>query len=379
MAGLVYKTYTRMDHIVRNVKDFLLFPKRLLAISRMIGKPTYYPELDRKTRKEMWMDNFRWLCRYHELNTFYTSYGLDIRGYRNADDFISHRDFCAMRNKGNQSLKMTISGNYNYIVLLRDKYAFAAYLASTIGRKSVIQTVALLSNGEAFLCQEEKWTSVDSLLIEDSVFVYKILDGECADGVMLVKVKNGVVFADDHEYTKEDFVRSIRKKNIIVQNVVKQHSALCAFGTRSVNTIRIVTIKGKSGAVGVFSAFLRLSVSADSFVDNRAKGGLGVGVDLQTGQLMKYGFPHDSFGVKMEEHPLSGIQFEGYQLPYWKETVELVSAAHRQFYELQSIGWDVVLTEDGPALLEGNDDWEIGGPQDTYGGLKQRWNELVNG
>ena len=151
-----------------------------------------------------------------------------------------------------------------------------------------------------------------------------------------------------------------------------------AFCTKSVNTIRAVTIQGKSGSVGVFNAFLRLGADADSFVDNRAKGGFGVGIDLDTGKLMRYGFPHDSFGIKTDKHPLSGIVFENYQLPFWQETVELIQNAHKQFYEMQSIGWDVVITPTGPVLLEGNDDWEIGGPQDTYGGLKKRWSELTN-
>ena len=144
------------------------------------------------------------------------------------------------------------------------------------------------------------------------------------------------------------------------------------------NTIRAVTIQGKSGAISVFSAFLRLGANANTFVDNRAMGGFGVGIDLKTGRLMRYGFPHDSFGVKTETHPLSGIVFEGYQIPWWPETLELIQNAHRQFYELQSIGWDVVITENGPILLEGNDDWEIGGPQDTYGGLMKKWIEMTN-
>lgn len=50
---------------------------------------------------------------------------------------------------------------------------------------------------------------------------------------------------------------------------------------------------------------------------------------------------------------------------------------HKQFYELESIGWDIVITPNGPVILEGNDDWEIGGPQDTSGGLKKRWIELT--
>lgn len=378
MSGFTYRLYERMSDIVRGAKNIVSFPKNVIGISKIICKPTYYPEMERKTKSEMWMDNFKWLCKNKELNRFYTSYGLDVKGLRNSDDFIAHREFCAMRNEGNQRRIQTITGCYNYIVLLRDKYAFSAYLASTIGRGSVVPTIALINNGRLFLCEKNIWTDIDLLLTEGSMLVYKVIDGECAEGVMLVSVEGKKIWVDGQEFTKDIFIDTIKEKNIIVQKVVKQHSALCVFGTKSVNTIRIVTLMGKSGSIGIFNAFLRLGASAESFVDNRAKGGLGIGVNLDDGTLMKYGFPHDAFGVKMENHPLSGTRFVGYQLPYWKETAELVCNAHKQFYEIQSIGWDVVLTEDGPVLLEGNDDWEIGGPQDTYGGLKKRWYDLTN-
>lgn len=378
MSGTSYRLGEKASSLTFQIKRILIFPKEVLRIGKIINKPSYYPEFERKSKREMWLDNFRWLVRNQELNFFYTSYGLDIKGLHRPEDFIPHHEFCRMRNLGNQKLKYSVTGHYNYIVLLRDKYAFSAYLASTIGEQSVVKTVALLSKGRAFLSDEKSWKSPEQLLLNGSELVYKNIDGECADGVMLVKVEGDTVIADGKAYSKSEFIRFISDKNMIVQNVVTQHDALKAFKTKSVNTIRVVTIQGKSGEVNVFAAFLRLSVSADSFVDNRAKGGLGIGVDLETGKLMRYGLPHDAFGTKMEEHPLSHIRFEGYQLPYWQETVKLVCKAHKQFYELQSIGWDVVLTENGPVLLEGNDDWEIGGPQDTYGGLKKRWDELVN-
>lgn len=378
MSGFSYKMSQKLSTAARWGLYVAQFPKNLIDLKKVVEKTTYYPELKRKSKKQRWMDNFIWLCKNHELNRFYTSYGLDIEGLHDPDDFISYFDFMIMRNKGNQSNKCTISGSYNYIVLLRDKYAFSAYMESTIGSQYVVPNVALLSDGKAFLVEKREWTTVDTLLEDRSEQVYKVLDGECAEGVMLVRVEGDRVYADGQTYTRQEFVQSISGQRIIVQNVVGQHPALQVFRTRSVSTIRIVTIQGKSGAVNVFAAFLRLSASPDSFVDNRAKGGLGIGIDLDNGRLMKYGLPHDSFGVKTEVHPLSGIRFEGYQLPYWEETVELVCNAHKQFYDIQSIGWDVILTKNGPVLLEGNDDWEIGGPQDTYGGLKKRWNELVN-
>ncbi len=367
-----------MTFIARELKRIISLPWDIVGIERMIRKPSYYPMLERKSIGEMRRDNLRWLWRNKELNIFYNSYGLDIMGLHNPGEYISHRTFCIMRDEGNQKQKHTITGHYNYIVLLRDKYVFSAYLASTIGAQYVVPTVALISNGNVYLPETQEWTDFRVFLKHEGKFVYKILDGECADGVMLVDVSKELVLVDGKIQSEVEFQKKMNNKYIIVQHVLVQHPVLQAFKTRCVNTVRVVTVRGKSGAVNVFAAFLRLGISADSFVDNRAKGGIGIGVELDSGRLMKYGFPHDSFGVMQESHLLSGIRFEGYQLPYWQDTMELVCKAHKQFYALQSIGWDVALTGNGPILLEGNDDWEIGGPQDTYGGLKKWWNELVN-
>jgi hypothetical protein len=263
-------------------------------------------------------------------------------------------------------------------VLLRDKYLFANYLGKVLDEKYVVPTIALKSEELAYFMCDKKWHDLRELLEDGTTRVYKVIDGECADGVMLVTVHDNQVIIDGKKYSTEEFISSIENQRLIVQNVVEQHDALKAFKTKSVNTIRIVTIRGTSGKVGVLAAFLRLSQDPESFVDNRAKGGLGIGIELDTGRLMKYGLPHDAYGIKTEIHKLSGIRFMGYQIPFWSEILELVCSAHKQFYDMQSIGWDVVITEKGPILLEGNDDWEIGGPQDTSGGLKKRWDELVN-
>ncbi len=378
MASFTKKASGVITVVARKAKDVLLFPKRVAAISKVIAKPSYYPEMKRKSKGEMWRENFVWLIKNKEVNNLYTSYGMDVEGFCNAKDYIPHREFCITRNRGNQRDIQSNTGDYNYIVLLRDKYLFASFLSSTIGERYVVPSVALITQGKAYLVQEKRWTNIAELLQEGSRYVYKVVDGECADGVMCVEVKDGVVIVDDQTFSKGSFAERLAGKRYLVQHVIEQHPTINRFGTKSVNTIRIITIKGKSGKVSVFSAFLRLAVSKDSFVDNRAVGGLGVGINLENGTLMKYGFPHDAFGIKLDEHPLSHIRFEGYQLPLWQETIDLVTTAHQQFYEIQSIGWDVVLTDRGPVLLEGNDDWEISGPQDTGGGLKKRWAAEVN-
>lgn len=371
---------TRIDFpkAFRQIKRIIKIPKSILLIPRVISKPTYFPEMKRKSKPEMWWDNFKWIIKYQELLSFYTSYGLDVKGLRNADDYIPTTRFWEYIWDGNRKEIHAPYGKYNYLVLMRDKYVFSAQIASTMGENCIPKTIALIDRDRVFLHETKKWVAFSEFCRDDRKAVFKVVDGTFGDNVFVAEIKDGLIEAEGKQYTQEQMSARMGDKRYIVQELIVQHPALQAFGTRCVNTIRIITIRGKSGKVSVFAAFLRVGTDTESFVDNRAKGGLAIGVELDTGKLMKYGFPHARFGEKVESHPLSGIVFEGYQLPYWKEITELVCSAHGQFAGLQSIGWDVAINEDGPVLVEGNDTWEIGGPQDTYGGLKKRWEELRN-
>ena len=358
------------------IKKIAKTPTYIMQIPRIISKPSYYPEMERKTNLEMWWDNIKWIIKYHEPMRFYMSYGLDIKAFHNPDDYIPTSVFWDYIREGNRK-EIKTYGKYNYLVLLRDKYVFSAMISSTIGAQYIPKTIALIDRGSAFLPAANEWKKFSDFCKTDLRAVFKVVDGTFGEDVSLIEIYDNKVKKDDQILDPEEFAIQLGDRRYIVQELVVQHSALQAFGTRCVNTIRIITLRGKSGAISVFSAFLRVSTNTTSFVDNRAKGSLAVGVDLENGKLMKYGFPHARFGEKVDVHPLSGIVFEGYQLPFWNETKELVCAAHRQFGSLQSIGWDVAIRENGPILIEGNDSWEISGPQDTMGGLKKRWYNLI--
>ncbi len=44
---------------------------------------------------------------------------------------------------------------------------------------------------------------------------------------------------------------------------------------------------------------------------------------------------------------------------------------------MQSVGWDIAIGENGPVFIEGNDNWEINGPQICNGGLKKLYDEQM--
>jgi hypothetical protein len=152
----------------------------------------------------------------------------------------------------------------------------------------------------------------------------------------------------------------------IVQEYVQQHPKIAEISSRSVNTIRLVTLWTKSGETILVSASMRFGVG-NAHVDNWSSGGIAVGVDHHTGRLMDVAF--DKSGNRFYKHPDTEFVFAGFPLPYWEETVEIATKLQKEanFYRL--IGVDVAITPDGPILIEMNANPDIVFQEQTAGPL----------
>lgn len=141
----------------------------------------------------------------------------------------------------------------------------------------------------------------------------------------------------------------------MVEAFVEQHSDLQALSPSGVNTVRIFTLIDAQGEYRVLGC--RLRVSVDSHVDNLAAGNLAVSVDEATGVVDGPGVYSDITRKPETVHPVTRIRIEGFRIPYWPETLDLVRRASLKHPQNSSVGWDVVITPDGPGLIEGNHDW----------------------
>nr|WP_245243159.1 sugar-transfer associated ATP-grasp domain-containing protein [Pararhodobacter sp. SW119] len=221
---------------------------------------------------------------------------------------------------------------------------------------------------------------VREVLTLDHVGVIRDSAGAVLDaGAAAVLLQEGEFFAKPTDGTYGRGARVIRPgddvpaflaeaRNTIVQPRIRQHPLLDRLYPHAVNTVRIDTMR--DGARWISNAaVLKLGVDG-SIVDNGSAGGLIVGVNIETGTLRPFGRQRMKFGDRLyTHHPTTGSAFEGLVLPHWDLLRETIRRAAEAALPLESLGWDVVITETGVILLEANDKWCANLFQAGWGGL----------
>lgn len=320
----------------------------------MAVNASYYPECKRKPLLQRILENILWIVKYHRANTFYTLYGLD-RKNTSYKEYIDEKGFWRGLDRVNYH-----RGHNAQVCLLRDKFLFYKYMK--VNHCPVPEVFGILKNGKLYDENMERKT-LESLWEKTDYFV-KDIDGECASFVKHIK-----------DFTElQSVLGQITKGNYILQKSIKQAAAMNILNAGAINTIRVITVN-TSGEPKVFSAILRVGTKNTGNVDNWAKGGLAIGIQ-DNGYLKKYGFYKPGYGLKTDKHPDSQVIFEKFKVPMLEKALEKACEAHRFFYGIGAIGWDVAITENGPVFVEGNDNFEITLMQACNKPLKKEWKQV---
>jgi hypothetical protein len=188
---------------------------------------------------------------------------------------------------------------------------------------------------------------VEKLLASNEKLVFKDATGSCGSGVSIRPVS---------ELTSDQLIDFMERGGFdLVETFVVQHAALNSLSPSAVNTVRIFTQISNERGYEILGCRLRISV--DSPVDNLAAGNMAAPIDPDTGVVNGPGVFSDFTRKPAAIHPVTGISIVGFKLPFWAETLEMVREASLLHPENRSVGWDVVITEQGPGLIEGNHDW----------------------
>ncbi|MCR5277811.1 MAG: hypothetical protein K6E19_00040 [Lachnospiraceae bacterium] len=170
-------------------------------------------------------------------------------------------------------------------------------------------------------------------------FVAKPVDLACGQGIEIVDTTG--------KDLREVFEGLLAKSQRLLEEPVVQCKEIAAIHPDSVNTLRVVTLKGH-----VVVAFLRIG-NKHFHVDNFNHEGLAAPVDIHDG-IIKYKALKKS-GELYTEHPITGVPIVGFKIPRWDEVVKFCEDAAREIPEVGYIGWDVCVMPDDICFIEANE------------------------
>lgn len=328
------------------------------TLPMIIRHSSTYPELPRKSAFRRYLDNLYLYVRNGSPCPSYDGFGLDIKGAR-LDRFISSYSWVSFLYKKLSGVGLKNVTVFERILfngdslahLLADKYCFWSMLERH--HIPVVPILAHTVGGKLY-----DFTPKDKPLTSMSRIFIKPANGLCGKSCYMLSSKNGQFFSGDRPVELSDFIG--QSEDYIFQPVIENHADIKVLNPNTLNTLRIVSCRTRDGKYELLNSGVLRVGQRHGVVDNFHQGGIAVGID-ENGHLKRYGYTQDKNlnYLKVERHPDTQLTFEGREIPFYQESVKLVLEAHKLFSSLQSIGWDVAVTPDGPVLLEGNETWDV--------------------
>lgn len=189
---------------------------------------------------------------------------------------------------------------------------------------------------------DEGEAALKTFLDRNEKFMIKPYDG-------LGGHKVEAMYAKDIKDVRE-FYQKLIDERLFLEEYVVQHEAINKICPSCVNTIRIMTF-GYNGKSEILFAGMRFG-NGEASVDNFHQGGMAVLVDIETGKLLGQAFNKNL--EYFDEHPKTGVKFDGFQIPNWDIIRKTVLEAAKKSEHIHAVGWDVAVTKDGCTFIEGN-------------------------
>lgn len=182
--------------------------------------------------------------------------------------------------------------------------------------------------------------------------------GTVGKGVKVLSIhSDGPAMWMDGRPIREGLRRLVDDGFVLFESFITQHETLRELHPRSINTIRVVTFLNDAAEVEIWGALLRMGFGTP--VDNFDAGGISALIDTTSGVVVGRGQVKDPFrDASFETHPQTGCRIVGLQIPFWTEVLDLIRTAATVVPQVRTVGWDVAITDRGPTLIEGNDNWD---------------------
>lgn len=201
--------------------------------------------------------------------------------------------------------------------------------------------------------------------------IHKVIVNSETDSKQLFKdiLNEGVELKKNYSHWTYANVNS----DVVIEEVIEEDPVMSQVHPYSVNPFRISTVL-LDGTVHFFYPRIKFG-NNKNFTTNAFSGAITCGINAETGIIDTNGFTE--MGNEYEVHPITGIKFQGFEIPKWDEMKSTMTQAAKLIPTIRYIGWDVVLSKRGWCIIEGNFMGEFTNQLAYQKGLKPEFEELI--
>ncbi len=286
-----------------------------------------------------------WCLRKGFLPTSYDLYSL---GENDPREYLSDRE-----------REMTWILNWPYAGILDDKLGFDSVLKQLGARTPEIRGLVIkgrltpLDEGRGVAGKDWWQERLDRV----GRLVLKPIWGSKGNGVSIVERSAAGCRVNDQQTTLDELEQRLsRMDRYLVSDYAQQASYAQEIFPGAANSIRILTVHDENGVPFIAAATHRFGTNRSGRpIDNWSAGGLSAGIELETGQLSA-GLTSLDFSrmERHDHHPDTGTPIKGNRVVNWDVIRAGIVEVAAKLPFLPYVGWDVVATDSGYLIIEGN-------------------------
>ena len=208
-------------------------------------------------------------------------------------------------------------------------------------------------------CPENIGNGLDGIvqiLRQDSILVFKPSAGLHGDGFYCIEYRDNAFWINGKETDEEGIKNLIRAQRsvYVVTSYIHMHPDLKKIYPKSVNSIRVMAINRHGYDPKILQTYMRIGSSKTGYTDNVGYGGICAMIDIETGMLYDPETLRDHVYYPCPQHPDTGTEIAGIVVPHWPLICEKVGEICQLIPELEYLGFDVAVMEDGFQIMEIN-------------------------
>lgn len=333
--------------------------KRFNRFVKRFCRPGIRPYMQKLWMRSVWDDFLHtkstnifqkiW-CWRHGFQSFrIQQYGLTKENYKN---FLSDYQYHWL-NRINNGYQIWINDKTTTRYVMEPyKQYLAKYYYDIIKMSGETCIKALQDIPEGF---EASFDGIFKLLRQEKLLALKPSAGTHGDGFYRMEYADGKYLINGKEMTEDEIVAMISgfKSIYVITEYLFMHHELKKIYPNAVNTIRVAVVNQSAYEPKIMQTYMRIGSSKSGFTDNVGYGGICAKIDTATGRYYCPEQLRDHKFTPCPKHPDTGVEIEGI-VPNWDYMCEGVLNICRFMPELEYLGFDIAITDDGFKIIEIN-------------------------